>query len=152
MAPIAVGRCSPPCCQWCHHRLNTAKDARYACILAEKSIKTKPFWCPGSDFLRQRRRRRWFISEIQWVIRRESAIITSRGFNFEDIWWRNGQMVIKNAIWYFGDSIIVWNLISQPWGIHEMMRYDWFGWSRAAGTKPYLNIACVLLKYLCLSP
>ena len=33
-----------------------------------------------------------------------------------------------------------------------MMRSDWFEWFRAADIKPYSIIACVLLKYLCLSP
>ena len=52
--------------------------------------------------------------------------------------------MIKNAIYCFDNTMIIWNLISQSRGIHKMMWFNWFDWSRAAGAKPYLNIACVL--------
>ena len=60
-------------------------------------------------------------------------------------------MMIKNAIYCFDDTVSIWDLISQSWEIHEMMWSDWFGWSRVAGAKSYSNVACVLLKYSCLS-
>ena len=68
--------------------------------------------------------------------------MTSWGFKNEEDWCRNERMMIKNAIYCFGGTVVIWNLIAQPRGIHEMMRSDWSGCFRAAGIKPYLNLMC----------
>ena len=45
--------------------------------------------------------------------------MASWGSNFEDIWWRNERMVIKNAIYCFDNTVPIRDLISQPWEIQK---------------------------------